>query len=136
MKKVLSILLAVAFCAAAAAPWGARAQGKSNAGGLHTGKLRKVENSIPGQYIVVLKDDGPASDVAATAEALAGAHGGAVKRAFRHALKGFSVSMSEQAAEALSRSPLVDYVEEDGIVTATDTQFSPTWGRDRIDQRD
>jgi subtilisin family serine protease len=136
MKKVLSILLAVAFCATAAAPWGARAQGKSNAGGLHIGRLRKVENSIPGQYIVVLKDDVPASDVAATAKALAGAHGGAFKRAFKHALKGFSVSMSEQAAEALSQSPLVDYVEEDGVVTATDTQFSPTWGLDRIDQRD
>jgi subtilisin family serine protease len=137
MKRVLAILLAVAFFATATVQWGARAQGRSDAAETHKAKLRKVKDNIPGQYIVVLKDDVPASEVASTAKSLAGAHGGSVKRAFKHALKGFSVSMSEQAAEALSQNPLVDFVEEDGLVFATDTtQYSPTWGLDRIDQRD
>jgi subtilisin family serine protease len=135
MKRVFAILLAVAFFAVAAAPWGAGAQGKSNAAP-GKAKLRKVKDKIPGQYIVVLKDDVSRDDVASVAKSLAGAHGGSVKRAYRHALKGFAVSMSEEAAEALSNDPLVDFVEEDGLVFASTTQFSPTWGLDRIDQRD
>ncbi len=44
--------------------------------------------------------------------------------------------MSPQAAEALSRNPLVDYVEEDAVVELAGTQQSAPWGLDRIDQRD
>ncbi len=138
MKKVFSLLLAVVFFAVTAAPWGVRAQGKEDGGGgqSHAGKLRRVEQRIPGRYIVVLKDDVPASRIASAAANLAGAHRGSVERIYKHALKGFSVRMSEAAAAALSQDPRVEYVEEDGVMSATDTQFSPPWGLDRIDQRD
>jgi len=136
MKKVLSLLLAMAFFAVAAAPWGTQAQGKGNGEQSQQGKLRKVEKSIPNQYIVVLRDDVPASSVASIATSLAGAHGGLKKHVFTHALKGFSVSLSEQAAAALSRDPRVEYVEEDGVVSISDTQYGAPWGLDRIDQRD
>jgi subtilisin family serine protease len=138
MKKVLSLFLAVAFSAVMTAPWGTHAQAAGNGGEgqLHTGKLRKVERSIPGQYVVVLKESVPASDVASTAAGLAGAHGGSVGHVYTHALRGFSVTLPEAAADALSHDPRVDYVEEDGVVSISDTQYSPTWGLDRIDQRD
>src|SRR5437868_970384 len=138
MKKVLSLLLAIAFLAVATAPRGTRAQvaGNGSGGQLHTGKLRKVEKSIPGQYVVVLKDNVPASEVASIAASLTGAHGGSAKHIYTHALKGFSVALPEAAAAALSRDPRVDYVEEDGVVSASDTQYGATWGLDRIDQRD
>jgi subtilisin family serine protease len=139
MKKVLSLLLAVAFfVVAAVVPWGirARAAGNADAGQLRAGKLRKVERSIPGQYVVVLKESVPASDVASIAAGLAGAHGGSVGHVYTHALRGFSVALPEAAAAALSQDPRVDYVEEDGVISISDTQYSPTWGLDRIDQRD
>jgi subtilisin family serine protease len=136
MKKVVSLLLAIAFFAVATAPWGTRAQVKGGGGQLLTRKLRKVEKSLPGQYIVVLKDDVPAATVASIAAGLAGAHGGLTRHIYKRALKGFSVTLSEEAAAALSQDPRVDYVEEDGLVYASDTQFSAPWGLDRIDQRD
>jgi len=44
--------------------------------------------------------------------------------------------MSEQQADALSRNPLVRWIEDDvsGSVTGTQTP-TPSWGLDRIDQR-
>jgi hypothetical protein len=134
MKKVLSLLLAVAFFVlTAVAPWGTPVRAAEQ---LRTGKLRKVERSIPGQYVVVLKESVPASDVASIAAGLAGAHGGSVGHVYTHALKGFSVALPEAAAAALSQDPRVDYVEEDGVISISDTQYGPTWGLDRIDQRD
>jgi subtilisin family serine protease len=96
-----------------------------------------VQDRIPDQYIVVLKDDVPAADVASRAGGLSRAHGGLTGHVYTHALKGFSVRMPEPAAQALSRNPHVEYVEEDGLASATVTQFNPpSWGLDRIDQRD
>jgi subtilisin family serine protease len=44
--------------------------------------------------------------------------------------------MSEADAEALSRDFRVNFVEEDGVMTASATQTNPPWGLDRIDERD
>jgi subtilisin family serine protease len=45
--------------------------------------------------------------------------------------------LPEAAAIALSNDPRVEYVAEDGEVHATASQFNPpSWGLDRIDQRD
>jgi subtilisin family serine protease len=101
------------------------------------GKFRRAQDRIPGQYVVVLKEDLPGPDVAAAAADLARAHGGTVRHTYSHALKGFSAYLSEQAAAALARNPRVEYVAEDGEVSLTATQFNPpSWGLDRIDQRD
>lgn len=85
------------------------------------------------QYIVVFKDT--VRDVPGLADRLAKDHGGMPLFVYEHALKGFAVSLPEQAAAALARNPNVAYVEPDSVVTAFATQANPTWGLDRIDQR-
>jgi subtilisin family serine protease len=44
--------------------------------------------------------------------------------------------MSEKQAMRMANDPRVEFVEEDGEVTANATQTGATWGIDRIDQRD
>ena len=94
---------------------------------------------IPGQYIVVLKDGvaGEANvNARAVAEEHAQRHGGQLKHVYQHALKGYAIQLDKGQAEALARDPRVKYIEPDGVVEASGLQSSPTWGLDRIDQRD
>ena len=139
MKKVLALLIAIAFFAITTAPWHSYAQDQRNAsaGPVNKDKFRKVEKQIPNQYIVVLNDDVPAAEVSSRAASLTLAHGGFVRHIYKHALKGFAVTLREQAAIALSRNPTVKYVEEDGEMSINQTtQNNPPWGLDRIDQAD
>jgi serine protease len=113
---------------------GARAQEQSRR---PAGKFLKSQgaNAIRDQYIVVLRDDIPGPDVDSIATEMANGHGGVMGHVYRYALKGFSIRLPEAAALALSHDPRVEYVEEDGEVRTSVTQFSPPWGLDRIDQR-
>jgi subtilisin family serine protease len=134
MGRFLSLLIAITLSALTLTPPQTRGQN-------HTpparDKFRRVQDHIPDQYIVVLKDDVPAADVASHADGLSRAHGGLTGHVYTHALKGFSARMPEAAARALSMNPHVEYVEEDGLASATVTQLNPpSWGLDRIDQRD
>ena len=98
--------------------------------------LHRSHNRIPNQYIVVLKSTVKDSELDDTVNRLVAAFSGELGFRFRYALKGFSARMPESAAIALSHNPFVEYVEEDGIVTANTTQFNPpSFGLDRIDQR-
>jgi subtilisin family serine protease len=128
MKKVLVSLIAVALCALMLTPHSTQGQGRS--------KMRRVQRAIPNQYVVVLKDDVPKAGVAAVADDFARRHGGRLRFVYEHALKGFSIQLPEAAAVALSRSPLVEYVEENAEGSVIDTQPNPPYGLDRIDQRD
>ena len=75
--------------------------------------------------------------IASLAHQLAGAHQGRVKHVLRHALAGTIVELaSEKQAEKLAEHPMVQLVEENGLVHAVATQSNATWGLDRIDQRD
>ncbi len=110
-----------------------RSQGKS--------KLHRKANKIQNNYIVVLDDAvigdrGPYSIAPYMAADMARLYRGKIKHVYQHALNGFAIEMSEADAEALSQDYRVQYVEEDGPVTATTTQNNPPWGLDRIDQRD
>jgi subtilisin family serine protease len=101
---------------------------------------RKGADRIPGHYIVVLDDvaagqHGPASQALQVAEVLTSAYGGRINRVYRHALNGYAAEMTEDEALALSQDPRVQFVEEDGVMTADATQSGATWGIDRIDQR-
>lgn len=139
MKKVFALLLAIAFLAMATTPWESNAQNKANerSGQPNKNKFRRVEKKILDQYIVVFKDDVPASEVTSRAASLVLAHGGFTRHVYKRALKGFSATLRENEAIALSQNPSVDYVEEDGEMSASQTtQFNPPWGLDRIDQRD
>ncbi len=60
--------------------------------------------------------------------------GGRVERSLTHVFPGAVARMSPQAAAALARNPRVVRVEIDAPVRALDTQGSPPWGLDRVDQ--
>ena len=87
---------------------------------------------IPDEYIVVFSES--VNDVAGRANGLLRANGGSLNKTYSHVLKGFSAHMSAQAAEAISRDPDVDYVEQDQRVVTATTQLGAAWGLDRIDQ--
>ena len=111
-------------------------------------ELRRVDNPIPGKYIVVLKEGairGPGASGTAPGFATAVEHATVdlaarfnlnVERVYRHALPGFATEASPQSINHLLRDPRVDYVEEDGMVFLDATQTNATWGLDRSDQRD
>ncbi|HEX5540947.1 MAG TPA: S8 family serine peptidase [Micromonospora sp.] len=89
---------------------------------------------IKDSYIVVLKDTTTAVDT--TSRRLTERHGGVVKHRYQAALRGFSVTITEQAARRIAADPAVAYVEADQTVQTLDTQTNPpSWGLDRIDQR-
>jgi len=93
-------------------------------------------NSVSGSYVVKFKDSAvDANAVVAKAQSLAGRHGGKLTKTFK-SVGGFAVELSEAQARQLAADPSVAYVEQDQIFHITDTQQNPTWGLDRIDQRD
>ena len=96
------------------------------------GTVRRAERPVPNSYIVVLADDEDSLSVGLQSQAV---HGGRLRHVYEHAVRGFSIVLPPAAAQALARDPRVRYVEEDGVVRADDTQVSPPWGLDRIDQR-
>jgi subtilisin family serine protease len=81
--------------------------------------------------------DTPSTDTSsAAALTLSATYGGKISQVYEQALKGYSVAMSEGAAQALSQDSRVKYVEEDGVMSAsTVEQYNATWGLDRSDQR-
>ena len=91
------------------------------------------------RYVVVFRSS--VGDPAAEAvEAMRG-RGGQVNFTYRHAIKGFAVTLPEAAAdaflEAMERNPNVDYVEVDKpMAMSQTTQSNATWGIDRSDQHD
>ncbi|WP_019855576.1 S8 family serine peptidase [Actinopolyspora mortivallis] len=105
------------------------------------GEIRKADAqaAIADNYIVVFEDaaaNGPGG-VSAAATDLAQRYGGSVERTYETALRGFSVSMDENAAERLAADSRVKYVEQNQRVHAFGTQQDPpSYGLDRIDQRD
>ena len=73
--------------------------------------------TIPNQYIVVFSEK--AGEAGEAAQKLSKQFGvERVRHVYRHALRGFSGKMSDRAAQKLSKSPLVDYVEQDQKVQA------------------
>jgi subtilisin family serine protease len=90
--------------------------------------------AIPGRYIVVL-DKATSNQAARSTRDLARAHGARIHYEYRHALLGFSATLTPRALEALRISPNVTYIEADRVAFAGATQSPVTWGLDRIDQR-
>ncbi len=89
---------------------------------------------IPGQYVVVFRDD--VADAPGVARRLVAANNASLRFIYTSAIKGFAAAnLSAQAAAALARNPNVDFVEQDQVVYAVATQLNATWGLDRIDQR-
>jgi hypothetical protein len=95
-------------------------------------EVRRARRPIRQQYIVVLADADDPEAVGIETERL---RRGRLKHVYRRAVRGFAIRMSDDAAAQMARDPRVLYVEEDAIVHAAQTQASPPWGLDRIDQR-
>ena len=102
------------------------------------------ENAIPDRYIVVFKDGevrsrdlgARAARIAGMADDMTARYGGAQHRIYRRVLNGFVARMSARQARAMLRDPRVRYIEQDSLMSIAVRQDSPTWGLDRIDQRD
>ncbi|MGE0550867.1 MAG: S8 family serine peptidase [Kofleriaceae bacterium] len=105
-------------------------------------KLIRHAESIPGEYIVVMKDRVNArsshdhiADLDAIIDRLATTHRASIARRYSAALFGFSATMTDVDALALADDPDVAFVEENSIYRAgATTQTGATWGLDRIDQ--
>jgi subtilisin family serine protease len=88
---------------------------------------------IPGEYIVVFRPE--VSNVPGLARQLASQHEGEISFVYEHAIQGFAAKLPPQAVEALSRHPLIDWIESDQMYWPVGSQTGATWGLDRIDQR-
>jgi subtilisin family serine protease len=133
MKKVFAFLVLTGLCATLMVTSPVPGAAKKD-------KLRKSQNKIENNYIVVLDnavvgEEGAYSIAPYIAEELAATHKGKLKQVYKNALNGFAVEMSPEDAERLSEDFRVAFVEEDAVVTADATQSNPPWGLDRIDQR-
>jgi subtilisin family serine protease len=146
MKRLLTLLTALALCAFVYLPATVSSQSKQGDDQVKVdpadprAKLRRKADKVPNRYIVVLKDyaanpRGEHSLAPHIANDLAAAYRGRVDQVFRHALHGFVVEMTEEDVIEMARDSRVDFVEEDGVVRASTTQTNPPWGLDRIDQR-
>ncbi|HEY8372855.1 MAG TPA: protease inhibitor I9 family protein, partial [Pseudonocardiaceae bacterium] len=93
--------LVAGFGLAAAAAVAMSTAGAMTASAADEGSIRSAGSAqaVKDSYIVVLKGDVSAQDVSVTANDLAGRYGGKVKHTYRNALRGFSVTMSEQQAK-------------------------------------
>jgi len=90
--------------------------------------VTKAAQAIPGQYIVTLRRG---SDAAQVARAL----GVNARYVYDHVADGFSARLSRAQVAVLSKRSDVVRIEQDSVVHATATQYSPPWGLDRIDER-
>ena len=91
-------------------------------------------DAIPGEYIVVMKQNAPKQAVG-NAKDRARSEGGKIHFSYTHTISGFSAHLPARALEAMRNNPNVDYVEADQEIALSSTQSSPTWGLDRVDQR-
>ena len=115
--------------------------------------FRYAKDPIPGQYIVVLKEEaaimaseqpgsrgnGPDNrpEVAQLATQMARARQAEVVKSFDHVLRGFVMRGNERAVARMLEDDRVAYIEEDAYIQLSQTtQPNATWGLDRVDQRD
>lgn len=93
--------------------------------------------AIEGSYIVVLKNEFTTQSANAAANDVANRHGGKIERTYNSAIRGYSASMSATEAKRTAADPKVAYVEQNQVVSLSADQLNPpSWGLDRVDQRD
>ena len=131
LRTLAALTVAATAAACADTPTGS-GPGGARAGAMAPLHAASAGKGIPDRYIVVFDDR--VSDAPGLARRLVAAHGGELHYAYQHALRGFAATLPGPAVEALRRNPEVEYVQEDGIVTASATQYGAPWGLDRIDQ--
>ncbi len=91
-------------------------------------------DTVRGDYVVVMEQNAPKGSVD-DAKRSARGQGGKVHFTYRTALNGFAATLPAKALDAVRRNPHVAYVEADHTISLSSTQSNPTWGLDRVDQR-
>jgi hypothetical protein len=89
------------------------------------GRVRRMHEAVHGQYLVMLDNVSP-RDVAPAAEMLAHRFRGRVDRVFQAASTGFAITMTDAQATALSRDPMVRFIEEVAVMHLSADQSLPT----------
>ncbi|WP_182377140.1 S8 family peptidase [Nocardioides sp. WS12] len=123
-------------------PRGKRVPGAEHPGDLpdYDAESARISNPnagqpVPNQYIVVFKP-GLASPKDTEKEMVA-KNNATVKFSYGHALEGFAAVIPPDRIDNVRNHPNVAYVEQDYYVGPQDIVTpAPTWGLDRIDQRD
>ncbi|MEL6985031.1 MAG: S8 family peptidase, partial [Actinomycetota bacterium] len=111
------------------------------------GSIVEVQDPIEGSYLVLFRDapealaDTPAGTSAqvdaaqAKVDAVMAGVTGEVTHVYRGVLSGFAVEgLTEDEAGVLASHPAVAFVEQDQVTTASQAN-PPSWGLDRVDQR-
>lgn len=88
---------------------------------------------IEGSYIVVFKD--VVANVDVEMNDLGKRHAVKADYSYKHSLKGFAGKLTASQLDAMRNDPRVAYIVQDQIAQISATQTNPTWGLDRIDQR-
>ncbi len=88
---------------------------------------------IPGRYIVRYRAN--ALDWQLRVQSLTSAHGAVVERVYSAVFNGAAIQIADSLAQTLLADPNVLSVEQDQMLSIATTQTNPTWGLDRIDQR-
>lgn len=115
MKRLLSITIAISTAISLSG----------------VGPLRATDSDVEGSYIVILKS----SQDADRNEKAVKDVGGRVDTRFTKAINGFVARIKRSEIARLLADPNILAIEEDLQVTINDTQSSPPWGLDRLDQR-
>jgi subtilisin family serine protease len=84
-----------------------------------------------GRYIVRLKSTSSFS----VAESIASAVGATNVTSFRNVFTGFAADLTAAAVAELTANSNVESIELDSVVSISADQANPTWGLDRVDQR-
>lgn len=98
MKKIFILPMLILLCALLSFQ-AVQGQGAADV-------IRRHQNKVTNEYIVVFKNDVRFHEVGGRARGLARAFGGEVFYTYRSAIKGFAVRLPEAAAIALSRNPV------------------------------
>lgn len=92
---------------------------------------------VPNSYIAVLDRDAQEGPMPEQANTLAQKYNADVSHVYKTALSGFSFEADEAQAQELEQDADVEYVVPNQRFHTNDTQNAPpSWGLDRIDQRD
>jgi subtilisin family serine protease len=92
-------------------------------------------NAVADSYIVTLRAD-EAKAGSAEGRAVAKKYGAVIERTYTKALNGYAIEASETEAKRLAADPAVASVVQNRTFSIAATQPSPpSWGLDRIDQR-
>lgn len=136
MKRRLVVVLSALLAAACAEPTSGPAPTplRSLTPVDHAPLYLKGADGIAGRYIVVFRDEvadphGRAREKALKAKAK-------LEYSYSSALKGFAAELTDEAIAELRADPDVAFIEQDQAISLTATQSpTPSWGLDRIDQR-